>query len=442
MRTRAFTGIRWGRIAPILAAILIALLPLGGNAVAETVPLSFGHNSEGQTGLGTSGTDTIVATPIVTTNLVGRSISQVYAGGRHSLLLADNGDVFSFGSNANGRTGLATANGATLVATQIDSSNLMGKTVTQAIAGGSHSLLLANDGTVFSFGWNGFGKTGLDTTLGDTLVATPIDTTNLTGKTITQVDTGGQHSLLLDADGVPYAFGSNGSGQTGMNTDIGNTLVATPIDNTNLSGKLITQVSAGSSHSLLLADDGSVFSFGSNQFAQTGLGTDIGNTLVATAIDMSNVVGHKIIQVSAGFSHSLLLADDGTVFSFGSNVGGRTGLGTDTETTFVATPIDTTNLMGGKIIQVSAADFHSLLLADDGTVFSFGFNTLGRTGQGTGSGSTLIATPIDMTNLAGLRVVGISAGGDSSLLLAVPEPVTTLLLVSGMPLLFYRKRKS
>jgi alpha-tubulin suppressor-like RCC1 family protein len=368
---------------------------------------------------------------------------QVYAGGRHSLLVTDNGAVYSFGSNANGRTGFGTNVGDTLVASPIDTSNLVGKTIIQAAAGASHSLLLANDGSVFSFGANQFAQTGLGTSSGDTLLATPINTTNLGGKTILQVDAGGQNSLLLDSTGVVFAFGRNGNGQTGMNTDIGNTLVATPIANTNLGGKLITQVSVGSNHSLLLASDGSVFSFGSNQFAQTGLGTNVGNTLVATPIDTSNLSGHEIIQVSAGGSHSLLLADDGTVFSFGSNVGGRTGLGTDTGTTFVATPINTTNLIGKKIIQVSASDFTSLLLADDGTVFSFGFNTLGRTGQGTAVGSTLIATPIDMTNLTGLHVIGTSAGGDSSLLLAVPEPSTLLLLgVGAISLLGYRKSKT
>ena len=36
--------------------------------------------------------------------------------------------------------------------------------------------------------------------------------------------------------------------------------MATPIDTTNLAGKTITQVAAGEHHSLLLADDGSVFS--------------------------------------------------------------------------------------------------------------------------------------------------------------------------------------
>ena len=69
----------------------------------------------------------------------------------------------------------------------------MDKSITQAAAGYLHSLLLADDGTVFSFGLNEDGRTGLGTTSGNTLIATPIDTTNLTGKTITAGSRRGIH---------------------------------------------------------------------------------------------------------------------------------------------------------------------------------------------------------------------------------------------------------
>jgi alpha-tubulin suppressor-like RCC1 family protein len=134
-----------------------------------------------------------------------------------------------------------------------------------------------------------------------------------------------------------------------------------------------------------------------------------------------------------------MLADDGTVFSFGSNSEGQTGLGIEGFTnTRVATPIDTTNLAGKTITQVAAGDRLSLLLADDGTVFSFGSNRFSQLGLGTNISRTAFATPIDMTNLAGLRVIGISAGDSHSLLLAVPVPEPggmALFLLASLPLL-------
>jgi len=384
---------------------------------------SFGGNSprgpDGRTGLGPTIGSTTVATPIKSDNLMGKTPAHVAAGALHSLLLTNDGTAFAFGRNEQGLTGQGAASGSTFVATPINTANLAGKSIAQVSAGYLHSLLLADDGSVFSFGWNGYGQTGLNLFDGTALIATPINTDNLADKTPAQVAAGSSHSLLLTDDGSVFSFGHNDDGRTGLGIGSGNTLVATPIDMTNLAGKSITQVAAGAAHNLLLADDGSVFSFGPNAFGATGLGTATGDTLVATPIDMTNLAGKTIAQVAAGGQHSLLLTNDGSVYSFGRNDDGQTGQGTESGNTLVATPIDTSNIAGKSITQVAAGGQHSLLLADDGSVYSFGRNIFGATGLGTTTGDTLIATPIDMTNLGGLRVIGISAGLEHSLLLAV-----------------------
>jgi alpha-tubulin suppressor-like RCC1 family protein len=365
----------------VLVLFLLTALSASPGHAATSV-LSFGSNSGGQTGLGTTSGNALIATPIDMTNFSGHSIKQV-AAGRHSLLLADDGTVFSFGRNSNGQTGLGTTSGDTPVAVPINATNLASKTITQVAAGDFHSLLLADDGSVFSFGSNEFGQTGLNfASLTSTPIATPIDTSNLAGRRIAQVSAGEVHSLLLADDGTVFSFGSNAHGKTGNGMIAGNTVVATEIDKSNLGERQIIQVSAGQAHSLLLADDGTVYSFGSNEFGQTGQGTTSGSTLMATPIDTTNLGGKIIIGVSANDSHSLLLADDGAVFSFGTNIAGRTGLGTSGGNTAIATPIVTTNLIGKKITKISAGGAHSLLLADDGAVFSFGSNSNGRTGLG------------------------------------------------------------
>jgi hypothetical protein len=61
---------------------------------------------------------------------------------------------------------------------------------------------------------------------------------------------------------------------------------------------------------------------------------------------------------------------------------------------------------------------------------------------GTESGETRIATPIDITNLAGLRVTLIAADSAHSLLLAVPEPGSfTLLTPAFFALVNLRRRE-
>lgn len=385
---------------------------------------SFGPNAQGRTGMGTENGFTMVATPIDVSNLGGRSITQVTAGSYHNLLLAEDGAVFSFGLNEDGRTGVGTAGINTLVATPIDASQLGGRAIKQVAAGYSHSVLLAEDGAVFTFGANWHGQTGLGMYVGNALVATPIDASRLGGRAIKQVAAGPYANLLLAEDGSVFSFGWNINGRTGLGLEDGDTAVATPIDASNLGGRAIKQVSVGDYHSLLLAEDGSVFSFGDDLFGQTGLGTpyDFDDTVVATPIDASNLGSRAITQVAAGGHHSLLLADDGSVFTFGWNSQGATGLGKGTGTTPVATQIDARHWGNQAITQVAAGRSHSLLLAEDGSVFSFGSNGGGATGLGTDSGFSSIPTLIDMSNLGGRTITKVEAGWNHSLLLTVPEP--------------------
>lgn len=420
-----------------ISAALVVVLPSLARPVPANQVFSFGDGQLGATGSGAAIYATDVPAQIDTANLSGERIEQVSAGGALSLILTSDGSVFSFGWNDDGQTGLGTSVGSTLTATPIDTSNLAGKQISQVAAGGN-SLILADDGTVFSFGNANGGQIGRG---GDGSIAAAVDDTHLSGKRISQIAVGANHGLLLSDEGDVYSFGSSLSGQTGLGTD-DDVLIPTRIDSSYFQGKTITQVSAGFSHSLLLAEDGTVFSFGNNGEGQTGQGTTDFDTLFPTPIDNTLLGGKTIAQISAGHAHSLLLADDGTAFSFGSNSNGRTGLGNViADVTTVATPIDDSNLQGKKLVQVSAGRYHSLVLADDGTAYSFGRNSFwGQTGLGTTTGETFVATQLDTSNLLGMSVTQLAAGGTHSLLLAVPEPTSVVLLGLGLVSACYIRR--
>ena len=75
------------------------------------------------------------------------------------------------------------------------------------------------------------------------------------------------------------------------------------------------QIAVGQNHTLVLAPDGRVWSFGKDSRGQLGDDTTIGNkssgVLVGSLTD--------IIAVAAGRAHSLALRADGTVWSWGDN---------------------------------------------------------------------------------------------------------------------------
>lgn len=432
----------------VVRALVIGVT-LGGLAPADSgraQVFAFGTNVSGRACLGPNPDGTTVATTIDATAFGAASVVQVSAStgdllghGAHSLLLADDGRVFSCGVNTNGRTGLGTATGTTEVATPILATLLGDAGVVQVAAGGVHSLLLTDDGRVFAFGSGSSGQTGFGGTDG-TAAPAQIAPGGLGELTVEQISAGAQFSLVLAEDGRAFSFGGNADGQTGLGTSSGAALTATAIDATNLGDRRIVQLSAGNSHALVLADDGTVFAFGTNADGRTGLGTAVGSTLVATAIETTNLGSAAVMRVAAGGCHSLLLTEDGVVYAFGSNLSGLTGLGTTIGTTLVATPIDTTHLGALDVVEVAAGNDQSLLLAADGRAFGFGWNGSGGTGQGTTFGETTVATPIDAGNLDGGAVQAI-ASGRSHAFVVVPEPDGAIAVALGSLAILSRRRR-
>ncbi|KNA24437.1 hypothetical protein SOVF_015840 [Spinacia oleracea] len=94
---------------------------------------------------------------------------------------------------------------------------------------------------------------------------------------------------------------------------------------------------------------------------------------------------HKIIAVAAGEAHILALSGDGKVYSWGRGTFGRLGNGSESDENFPV-PIKWEN--GGDLqieecpnfVGVAAGAYHSLALADDGSVWCWGYNTYSQLG--------------------------------------------------------------
>src|SRR5690349_17347399 len=112
----------------------------------------------------------------------------------------------------------------------------------------------------------------------------------------------------------------------------------------------------------------------------------------------------NFIQISCGGHHSLLLNEDGLVFSFGKNEYGQLGLGNKIDQT---TPQLITSLENIRIKKISCGRDHSLLLSEDGLIYSFGFNQFGQLGLGNFDNQS---TPQLIRSLENIRIKNISCG--------------------------------
>jgi hypothetical protein len=172
--------------------------------------------------------------------------------------------------------------------------------------------------------------------------------------------------------GRVWACGDNKLGQLGLGDYINIHMTLDPASMIPTL-KNIVQISSGNSYSLCLDNQGRVWSFGYNLYGILGLGSNDKSINIPTLIpDL-----HNIIEIDAGYMHSLCLDDQGKVWGFGVNRNGQLGLGDDN---WRVIPNLIPNL--DDIVQISAGCEHSLCLDKKGRVWSFGLNRDGQLGMG------------------------------------------------------------
>jgi len=96
--------------------------------------------------------------------------------------------------------------------------------------------------------------------------------------------------------------------------------------------KKVIQVSCMRSHTLVLLQDGSVYSMGDDSHSELGLGSIMvinGRKRAKTPhkIDPNYFNYEKVIQVSAGIYYSMVLTQSGSVYAWGDSHHGKNGLG-------------------------------------------------------------------------------------------------------------------
>ena len=245
---------------------------------------AFGENYVGQLGNATNnGTNNPNPTPALVT-LPGASgpVTQIAAGHDHSLALTSSGQLYAFGENLFGQLGSATNNGTSNPNPTPALVTLPGASgpVTQIAAGGNHSLALTSSGQLYAFGENYFGQLG-NATNNSTFNPSPtpaLVTLPGAGGPVTHIAAGYAYSLALTSSGQLYAFGENYFGQLGNATNNGtNNPNPTPKPISLLgAGGPVTHIAAGYAHSLALTSGGQLYAFGENYFGQLGNATNNG----------------------------------------------------------------------------------------------------------------------------------------------------------------------
>ncbi len=377
-----------------LAAFLFVLAPVLQQAAdaSESGVYSFGQNWYGQLGHGDTDSGLKSYTPARIAGLEG-SPRAVAAGNGHSLVILENGDVFSFGSNTVGQLGHGDTKD------RHTPSRINGLGPAKAAAAYNHSIILLENGDVYTFGQNHSGQLGH----GDTKDRNTPTKINGLGPA-KAVAAGYNFSLVVLENGDVYSFGANLYGQLGHG-ELADRHTPTKIGGLNNA----KAVAASTAHSLVLLENGDVYSFGLNNRGQLGHG-DTDSKSVPVRI---NGLGPVKAVAAAGYDylrtwHSLALAENGAVYSWGGNALGQLGHG---DTSDRSAPARINGL--GPAKAVSSSGIHSLILLEDGSVLSFGSNNYGQLGHGDVQDRSI---PVKINGLESARAV--SASGLHSLVIS------------------------
>ena len=144
-------------------------------------------------------------------------------------------------------------------------------------AGGSHSLALLNDGTVVAWGYDNYGQLGDNSSVSSSVPVQVVDSTNLKLSGVIAIAAGLDHSLALKSDGTLWAWGYNGYGQLGLGTTVDSHVAVQVPGLTFLDGIL-----AIGNHSVAFSRTGG-WSWGQNTYGQLGVNST-NDCLVPTVI--------------------------------------------------------------------------------------------------------------------------------------------------------------
>jgi alpha-tubulin suppressor-like RCC1 family protein len=242
----------------------------------------------------------------------------------------------------------------------------------QVAAGANHTVGLRQDGTLYSWGYNGQGQ------IGDNTTANKSSPVSVVGGFTNwcQLAAGNKNSFGIRTNGVLYAWGYNNSGRLGTNSTVNRSSPVSVVGGfTDWCGV------HNCNHTLGVRTNGTAWAWGCGYHGQLGngqFGTYASPNLRSSPV---SVIGGftNWCQVSGGFRFSLGVRTDGTLYAWGVNTRGQLG----TNTPCSASTNSPVAIVGGFTdwCQVSGAYQSSFALRTNGTAWSWGYNNSGMLGD-------------------------------------------------------------
>jgi len=286
---------------------------------------------------------------------------------QHTVAIRANGTAWAWGLGSTGQLGDNTANGTSSPVSVVGGFTDW----VQIEAGGQHTAAIRANGTAWCWGGNAaygpnFGELGNNA---QTNRSSPVSVVGGFTEWV-QISAGRYHTAAIRKNGTAWAWGSSSAGQLGDNTTVSK---SSPV---SVVGGFVdwVQISAGGSHSVGVRANGTAWAWGSNGYGHLG-----NNTQFINVSSPVSVVGGFTdwVQISAGYGHTAAIRANGTAWAWGSAANGLLGDGT---TVSKSSPVSVLNGFTDWA-EISAGRYHTAALRANGTAWCWGFGGAGQIGE-------------------------------------------------------------
>ncbi|KAL9113930.1 MAG: hypothetical protein Q9227_002064 [Pyrenula ochraceoflavens] len=408
-----------------------------------------GAGNAGELGLGNAFDAAEAEVPRSNTHLNTIGVTQLAVGGMHCAALTHDNKIYTWGVNDDGALGRDTkwdrseANKDADIDSDVDDdvnpqeafpapipseAFPIGTTFVGIAAGDSTTFVLTDEGLVYGWGTfrNNEGVWAFDAHTKIAFQPVPIPTL----KNITRLVCGDNHVLALDNKGAVFAWGSGQQNQLGRR--IVERFRYNALEPREFGLPKIKTIGSGAYHSFAVAQDNKVFSWGLNNYGETGVEDQTrlqiernSDPTICTPQLVKSLRGKEITCITGGAHHSIAVTRDGQCLVWGRVDGYQMGIKLDSlpedlvikderkKPRVLVRP--TPNL--DNITWAAAGSEHCIAITTEGKAFSWGFNASCQTGVG-GSDDIETASPITAAPISKQRLSWAGAGGQFSVFAA------------------------